>query len=393
MSRNRLNRRDFVRLAIVGGSATVAGASCAKAPRAPAKLMPRYRTLGRTGLKVSEICFGSFGFSASDVFNAALDAGINFVQTCGDYEQGNAERALGKILQTRRKEAVIVSGWTLRADATKQQILEALDRTLERLQIKDVNVMLSHMVGVVGQIQNPGLHEAFDEAKKARKTSFLACSTHGGETEKIFAYAVDSGRFDAILFKYNFMEGGPLESGIQRAAAKNLGLAAFKVTAGSREKELADYEQKGLDHDQAAVRWALKNPAIASVIRPFSTFDDVKKALATMSGKFGSQEAAMLARYKEAFASRYCRYCGECDEQCPFGVAISEVMRYAMYFKYYGREKDSMALYAALSPKVRAKACGDCPGHCERACPYGINIRSQLVEAHALLTIPPTALA
>jgi len=390
MANKHLNRRDFVRLGLAGGGAALASASSAETIK-PAEKSPEpkilYRTLGRTKLKVSEVCFGSFGFSASDVFNAALDAGINFVQTCADYEQGNAERAFGKILQKRRKEAVIMSGWTLRRDATKAQILDQLDRSLERLQVKDVDIMLAHMCGTVEQVQNPGLHEAFDEAKKAKKVSFLACSTHGGEMDKIFDYAMDSGKFDVISFKYNFMEGGPLEPAIKKAAEKKLGLVAFKVTAGSREKELADYEKKGLTHEKATVRWVLKNSAIASVIRPFSTFEDVKRAVETISKKFGLAEAAMLEWYEQAFSRSYCRYCGKCDDLCPYGVAISEIMRYAMYFKYYGRERNSMELYAALAPGVRAEPCTGCPGHCEHGCPYGVKVRSQLVEAHELLTL------
>jgi len=390
MTQKQWNRRDFVRMGIVGSGATIAARAVADAPK-PAEKPPQpkvlYRTLGRTKLKVSEVGLGTYGFSASDVFTAALDAGINFVQTSSDYQNGNAERALGKILAKRRKDAIVAAGATLRANSTRQQILEMLDQSLERLQIKTVDILLAHMSTTIEQVQNPALLEAFDQAKKEKKAAFLGVSTHGGDIGKVIEYAADNGKFDVIFCKYNFMEFPETEKPLEKAAAKKLGIVAFKSSAGKREKELADFASKGLTQEQATVRWVLKNPAVASVLRLFSTFEDVKSALEIMAKKFGPEEAAMLERYRQAFWSSYCRYCGKCDGLCPFGVAISEVMRYAMYFKYYGREKDSMELYANLDQNVRAHPCDDCPGHCERGCPYGVKVRSQLVEAHQMLTL------
>ena len=67
-------------------------------------------------------------------------------------------------------------------------------------------------------------------------------------------------------------------------------------------------------------------------------------------------------------------------------VAVADIMRYAMYFKYYGREKDSMKLYAALPSDRRATSCTACDGLCQEACPYGRAVREELLEAHAILS-------
>ncbi|MFC1662264.1 hypothetical protein ACFL3S_12575, partial [Gemmatimonadota bacterium] len=67
-------------------------------------------------------------------------------------------------------------------------------------------------------------------------------------------------------------------------------------------------------------------------------------------------------------------------------VAIADVMRYAMYFKYYGREKDSMELYNRLPQRCSASTCGQCPGHCDTRCPFGRRVQAELVEAHQLLS-------
>jgi predicted aldo/keto reductase-like oxidoreductase len=56
-------------------------------------------------------------------------------------------------------------------------------------------------------------------------------------------------------------------------------------------------------------------------------------------------------------------------------------MRYNYYFQNKGQEKYAMQKYAAL-PGKKADVCRDCPGFCERACPYGIDVRPMLSMAH-----------
>lgn len=75
-----------------------------------------YKQLGRTGLKVSQLCFGtmSFGGDANEqqsarMFNACLDAGINFFDCADVYSKGAAETILGKLMQEMRDELVITS--------------------------------------------------------------------------------------------------------------------------------------------------------------------------------------------------------------------------------------------------------------------------------------------
>lgn len=76
-----------------------------------------YRTLGRTGVKVSPICLGSYNFlnptpeaEAVGVINHALDAGINLIDTSNSYTQGESERLIGKALRANgRRQQVIIS--------------------------------------------------------------------------------------------------------------------------------------------------------------------------------------------------------------------------------------------------------------------------------------------
>ena len=75
-----------------------------------------FKELGRTGVKVSELCFGtmSFGGDANEaesarMFNACRDRGINFFDCADGYSRGAAEKILGKLVKGCRDELVITS--------------------------------------------------------------------------------------------------------------------------------------------------------------------------------------------------------------------------------------------------------------------------------------------
>jgi aryl-alcohol dehydrogenase-like predicted oxidoreductase len=81
----------------------------------------RYRLLGRTGLKVSELCLGTMTFGGGQTIGGlgqtdadrlvarALDAGVNFFDTADVYSGGEAERMLGRALGARRKDIFVAT--------------------------------------------------------------------------------------------------------------------------------------------------------------------------------------------------------------------------------------------------------------------------------------------
>jgi aryl-alcohol dehydrogenase (NADP+) len=76
----------------------------------------RYRKLGRTGLKVSEICLGTFNFGnqlgeaeSIEIVSSAIAAGINFLDTSDGYVKGVSETTVGKALKRNRREVVLAT--------------------------------------------------------------------------------------------------------------------------------------------------------------------------------------------------------------------------------------------------------------------------------------------
>lgn len=117
-----------------------------------------YKTLGRTGVQVSPLCFGtmSFGGDADEATSAAMfhrcrDVGINFFDCANVYQRGRAEEILGRLIAPCRDEVVITSkvyfamGDDVNArGATRYHILRAVEGSLKRLDTDRIDVYFIH---------------------------------------------------------------------------------------------------------------------------------------------------------------------------------------------------------------------------------------------------------
>jgi aryl-alcohol dehydrogenase-like predicted oxidoreductase len=386
-----IDRRRFLQLGVAASGAAVGcGAAAVEGPSKPTTPGDmRYRPLGHTGLQVSEVAFGAHGVDNPPLMSAALDAGINTFCTSGGYLDGREEAALGQAMAAlggRRDQVVILTGNTLKPGDTKQSVLAAIDASLQRLRTDRIEVYYNAQVDNPVDVRNPALLEAFDEAREAGKVLHLAVSGHGGGMQDCLKAAIQENRYQVLFTKYDFVSYPDQDDILNRAARRGMGTIVFKTNAGNRQKEIKDLEAGGLSFPQATVKWALTNQDVASVAVTFRNFDQISEYTAAVRTKLVHSEVAMLRRYATEMYDKYCRFCGTCEASCPHEVAVADVMRYAMYFKYYGREKESMRLYRALGKPRSAEACNRCSGPCDVRCPFERKVRAELVDAHRLLS-------
>jgi aryl-alcohol dehydrogenase-like predicted oxidoreductase len=387
-----IDRRSFLKLGLATPALALGGCVSTDERRpasAPGEM--RYRPLGNTGLKISEVSFGAHGIENPELIPAAMDAGINTYYTAAHYLDGNEEKLLGRAvskLGSRRDEMVLFTGYKVEPGASKQSVLDSFDASLRNLRTDHLDVFCASMIITPDELRIEAIFEAFEEARQAGKVLHLAMSGHSGGMERCLEAALEDGRYEAFFIKYDFASFPGQDAIIRRAAERGIGTLVFKTNAGNRQREIKDLEAGGLSFRQAAVKWALGNPDVVSVAVSLSSFDDIREATAAVGAPLAGSEERMLRRYAGEMYNRYCRFCGTCEGSCPHGVAVADVMRYAMYFKYYGREKRSMQLYDGLPRRSTAAACQDCPGPCDTACPFGRAVRSELVEAHRLLSYP-----
>ncbi|MGH7267189.1 MAG: aldo/keto reductase, partial [Candidatus Rokuibacteriota bacterium] len=118
-----------------------------------------HRRLGRAGVKVSRLCFGtmSFGGDADDATSAALfarcrDAGINFFDTADTYTGGRSEEILGRLMAGGRDELIVATKFAspIRAGdvnargGSRRHILQAVEASLRRLRTDRIDLYYAH---------------------------------------------------------------------------------------------------------------------------------------------------------------------------------------------------------------------------------------------------------
>ena len=361
-----------------------------------------YRRLGRTDVKVSDISLGagrigSNGLDADsvkhavDLARAAIDRGVNYFDTAPDYSGTNSEFILGEAMKGHRDKMFVatkfcVADGHLPNDTPVPQIIEAVDASLKRLQTDHVDLIHIHSCDRVERLMAPNIHEAFDRLKEQGKVRFLGVSTHTPNLEEVANAAIDSGRFDVMMLAYHFGMWPSFGHILEKAKQKDVGIVAMKTLKGAMHTNLAEFRKEQVPYSQAAFRWVLSNPNVSALVVSFWQPEQLDEYLAASGTAPSDSDVALLGRYDELTRGDYCQpHCGICLGSCPEQVAINDVLRYRMYFRDYGWEKEGMRLYAKLDRN--AMLCASCSAPCTGTCPIGVPIKEKMLDAHRLLTV------
>ncbi len=405
--RSRMGRREFIkRGAIAGlglGMFSVAGKAVAAISRSG---VGRYAPLGRTGMRISDISFGSSSLSTGqeNLVLQAFDSGINYFDTANDYTGGESETTIGRALRGKRDKVFVTSKVFAGPDDRKESIMHELEESLRRLQTDHVDVYFNHAVNNVARLKNPEWYEFAEQAKQQGKLRFTGVSGHAGRLTECLDYAIDSGRFDVILAAYNFGQQPGFTQRllrrldiiavqpemprlIKKAKAKGMGFIAMKTLMGARLNDMRPYEANGSTFSQAAFRWVLSNPDVDALIVTMKSPAIIDEYLGASGSRAAVEEdAPLLQRYLGLNGSSHCRQgCGICESACPAGVPIADVLRTRMYANDYGDMRLARSEYARLG--AGASACITCAHHaCAGACPHGVQTEALLGPTHAMLS-------
>ncbi len=399
-----LDRREFLRQGAVAGvglGLLPLASAAAAAERAEVR---RYVTLGRTGLRISDIGFGSSRLpDDEDVVSFALDRGVTYFDTAESYRGGQSERTLGRALRGKRDQVVIASKVKCDVSSDRQELRSALEGSLRRLETDHVDVYFNHAVNDPARLANPEWYEFAEVAKRQGKLRFTGISGHGGRLVECLDKAIDEDLVDVVLVGYNFGQDPSffrkftrrfdfvaiqpeLPRVLEKARAKGVGVVAMKTLMGARLNDLRAYEDGAATFSQAAFRWVLSSPDVDSLIVSMKSTDQIAEYLGASGWRSTAlRDPELLERYVDRNAEGYCRHgCAACADACPYGVPISEVLRTRMYAVDYRDMELAREDYAAL--EVNAGACLSCSERsCAGACPFGLPIDQLTEPAHRML--------
>jgi len=350
-----------------------------------------YRTLGKTGLKVSALSFGVMRLSEPAVLYQALDMGINYFDTAHRYQNGNNEKMLGKVLKAYGRQKVLIATkippykkrFGMKVLGDQQSMETMMEKSLRRLQTDYVDVLFLHNITDADWPFNDEMLGFCQKMKTSGKARFVGISFH--TSGRLYVDTVDRSLatdfYDVFLATYNYKSPPEHKAALQRAHQKNVGIVAMKTQAGGYTPKA----NQALNPHQAALKWVLDKSFVDCAIPGMVNRQQLAENAGVIGKKIGWSDRKTLAAYYDAVKDRYCLRCGSCTVSCKKGVDIAAVHRCLMYWEGYADFGLGRATYRELSSAESALACVSClEPTCE--CVNGIKISDRMCHAHVHFT-------
>jgi hypothetical protein len=381
-----MKRREFLKIGLMGTTSALLGlegiadamhyASSGSFVFPP----PVYRTLGRTGLKITIVSFGAMLTPEAEVMKIAFEHGVNYVDTARRYMGGRNEEIVGQALKGKR-DKVYVATKTQPGSKSKEAIFRDVEMSLRALNTDYIDVIQLHNLSSKDRVFIPETREALARLKEQGKVRFFGVTTHTNQEEVLHALVDDRDRFfDTALVAYNFKSSNEVRAAIARAAGAKIGIIAMKTQAGGYTTDALG----PISPHQAALKWVLLNMHVTTAIPGMRNMAELREDIAVMGMQFGYLDRLILNRYGTAIRHQYCHLCAECEPSCPRNVAISTINRCLMYAEGYKSAELAQSTYDEIPSAFSASACLDC-SICVARCANGLNIPMKMAKARKLL--------
>ena len=201
--------------------------------------------LGRTGLTVSRLCLGAANFGrqcdesvARQIFEAAAEAGITFIDTADAYT--GSEEILGRILRGQRDQFILttkgggrVGGQPWESGASRKHLLDSVDGSLRRLQCEYVDIYLAHLYDARTPLDET--LEALDAIRTSGKARYVGCSNYAAyQLARALGRSEVRGlaRFAVVQPRYNLLSRQIERELLPLCAEEGLGVTVYNPLAG-----------------------------------------------------------------------------------------------------------------------------------------------------------------
>jgi len=377
-----------------------------------------YRTLGRTGMKVSVIGLGCEGFtgkSATEVrddFSLALNCGINFFDCYSSEPELRSN--FGAALKGRREQFFIQghmcsyweNGQYLRTRDLDKTVF-AFDDLLRRMGTDYIDIGMIHYID-----SEDDYHQVFDgpilkyalQLREQGKIRAIGISSHN---PKVAGMAVETGFIDVLMFSVNpCYDLQPAGEDVEQLWADENYAKPMENIDREREKlyELCGHHGVGIDVMKAygggdlldaanspfgraftpvqCLEYALSRPAVASVMAGCRTQAQIKAAVSWCDAAQAEKDFSTVLRGLDRFSWKgHCMYCGHCAP-CPQGINVASVTKFLNLARVQNSIPETVREHYKVLPH-HASECIAC-GACESRCPFGVKVRQNMQNAAEL---------
>ena len=267
-----------------------------------------YNTLGKTGIKISDISFGCMSLGSNQQENDrligyAIDHGVNFLDTADLYQKGFNEETVGKALKGKRDQVILCSkvgnvwnpdGQSWHWDPSKNHIVKSIEGSLSRLQTDYLDLYLLHG----GTIDDPidETIEAFELLKQQGKIKNYGISSI--RPNVIREYVKKSG-IVSVMMQYSLLDRRPEEEMLELLRSNEIGVLARGslakgLLAGKPAAPYLDYKIEEVQKMQdslakaagsgeqifkIALQYILRMPAITTAVVGIRTMEQLRQIL------------------------------------------------------------------------------------------------------------------
>ena len=376
-----------------------------------------YRTLGRTGLKVSEIGMGCEGLvgKSYDQVKEFVDKMEELEVNCIDLYTSNPEvrSNLGRAMEGQRDKFVLQShlcsiwenGQYLRTrDINK--VKAGFDEMLRLLNTGYIEIGMIHYSDALSdwqEIVNGPIMAYAQELKAAGKIGCIGLSSHNPEVGQA---AVDSGLIDVLMFSINpCYDLQPANEDVEQLWAESayehrlvnmdpqrqalyescqrrgVGVTVMKAFGGG--DLLSQYFPAGVALTPfQCLHYALTRPGVACVMAGARTVEELVQCAAYETAPDSEKDyAAAFAAMPKISWEGHCMYCGHCAP-CPQGIDAASVTKFLNLAKAQGGVPETVREHYAVLPH-HAGECVAC-GACEKRCPFSVSIVENMRQAAEL---------
>lgn len=375
----------------------------------------KYRDLGNTGLKVSEIGMGCEGFGENNCKTARLlldtaeEYGINYFDL---YTSNPDIRAsVGKALAGRREKFIIQSHicsvWKngqYKRTRDIDEVKNGFEEMLSLLGTDYIDVGMIHYVDSMKDwktIANGPVLQYAKELKQAGRIHHIGLSSHNPQ---VALEAVKSGSIEVLMFSVNpCYDLQPASEDVEelwkeenyRAPLVNMdperqelyetcqrmgvGITVMKAFGGG---DLLDEKLspagKALTANQC-LHYALTRPAVATVLAGAHSVEQLKASAAYEEASEEEKDYALaFASFPNISWEGHCMYCSHCAP-CPKHIDVASVTKFLNLARAQGEVPETVREHYAVLPH-HAGECIQC-GACETRCPFGVSIIENMKAA------------
>jgi aryl-alcohol dehydrogenase-like predicted oxidoreductase len=202
----------------------------------------KYELLGNTGVRVSELCFGTLSFGgdateqeSSRMYTACRDAGVNFFDCANVYNDGGSEEILGRLMADDRNDLVITTKCTQPAGSdinargsSRRHIVRAVEDSLRRLNTDRIDVFFMHQIDENLPIEE--ILRSLERLVQSGKVLYIGASNYAAwQVAKALGISERRGwaRFDVIQPMYSLVKRQVESEILPMALSENIGVIPY----------------------------------------------------------------------------------------------------------------------------------------------------------------------